>query len=75
MNLRLLDIAVMNATLSINIIYSDRLVFLYIHVISGGIATLFITYAGGVLLVLFPFRSPKLGTSISDSMVLFLVTD
>ena len=75
MNSGLFGIVIMNYTLFTNMISIDRVISVYISFISGVIATLVTTSTGDIVLILFPFRYPKLGTNIYSSyMMSSLVT-
>ena len=62
MNLIFIEIFIMNATLLTNMISVSRVMSIYISFISVGVANLVATAAGDVILFVFPFSYPKLGT-------------
>ena len=75
MYLKLFDIFIMNATLMTHMMLIDRVMFVYISFILGGILILDAAVADDDVLVVFPFRDTKLGPKIySAAMMLSLVT-
>ena len=70
MKLRCIDISIMNANLFTHMISSERVMFMYLYFISGGIAIRVAITAGDAIIVVFPFRHPKFGPNMSSDTMM-----
>ena len=69
-NSRLFYIVIKDENLFTNMIYSERVMFMYLYFISGGIAIRVAITAGDAIIVVFPFRHPKFGPNMSSDTMM-----